>query len=185
MSVIESELYALAIIGLLTTVISAFYYLKIIKIIYFDDNKIKFDDVRNVSVKTTIFLCGASITAQYLFTIRELFLIATLFSLYNYLNNSSNKEINYDLSLLMLTTSVGCLWSFDRGLAGLSSVTLGLLVRSYFKKDIKYLKSLLIVLLSTLILILFTKFFGFKSAKISFRIYFGELFLSLISCGIQ
>ena len=28
MSVIESELYALAIIGLLTTVISAFYYLK-------------------------------------------------------------------------------------------------------------------------------------------------------------
>ena len=56
MSVIESELYALAIIGLLTTVISAFYYLKIIKIIYFDDNKIKFDNVRNVSVKTTIFL---------------------------------------------------------------------------------------------------------------------------------
>ena len=56
MSVVESELYALAIIGLLTTVISAFYYLKIIKIIYFDENKIKFDDVRNVSVKTTIFL---------------------------------------------------------------------------------------------------------------------------------
>ena len=56
MSVIESELYALAIIGLLTTVISAFYYLKIIKIIYFDKNKIKFDEIRNVSVKTTIFL---------------------------------------------------------------------------------------------------------------------------------
>ena len=56
MSVIESELYALAIIGLLTTVISAFYYLKVIKIIYFDDNKIKFDEVRNVSIKTTIFL---------------------------------------------------------------------------------------------------------------------------------
>ena len=56
MSVIESELYALAIIGLLTTVISAFYYLKVIKIIYFDNNKIKFDEVRNVSVKTTIFL---------------------------------------------------------------------------------------------------------------------------------
>ena len=56
MAVIESELYALAIIGLLTTVISAFYYLKVIKIIYFDNNKIKFDDVRNVSIKTTIFL---------------------------------------------------------------------------------------------------------------------------------
>mgnify|MGYP001500813987 CR=1 FL=1 len=56
MSVIESELYALAIIGLLTTVISAFYYLKVIKIIYFDDIKIKFDDVRNLSIKTTIVL---------------------------------------------------------------------------------------------------------------------------------
>ena len=56
MSVIESELYALAIIGLLTTVISAFYYLKVIKIIYFDNKKIKFDEVRNVSIKTTIFL---------------------------------------------------------------------------------------------------------------------------------
>ena len=56
MSVIESELYALAIIGLLTTVISAFYYLKVIKIIYFDNSKIKFDEVRNVSIKATIFL---------------------------------------------------------------------------------------------------------------------------------
>ena len=56
MSVIESKMYALAIIGLLTTVISAFYYLKVIKIIYFDDNKIKFDDVRNLSIKATIFL---------------------------------------------------------------------------------------------------------------------------------
>ena len=56
MSVIESELYALAIIGLLTTVISAFYYLKVIKIIYFDDNKVKFDDIRNASIKATIFL---------------------------------------------------------------------------------------------------------------------------------
>ena len=56
MSVIESEMYALAIIGLLTTVISAFYYLKVIKIIYFDDSKVKFDDVRNLSIKATIFL---------------------------------------------------------------------------------------------------------------------------------
>ena len=37
-AVLEKEMYALAIIGLLTTVMSAFYYLKIIKTIYFDDN---------------------------------------------------------------------------------------------------------------------------------------------------
>ena len=34
-AVIESKMYTLAIIGLLSTVISAFYYLRIIKIIYF------------------------------------------------------------------------------------------------------------------------------------------------------
>ena len=56
MSVIESELYALAIIGLLTTVISAFYYLKVIKVIYFDETKVNFDEIRNVTVKTTIVL---------------------------------------------------------------------------------------------------------------------------------
>ena len=33
-AVIEQKMYSLAIIGLLTTVVSAFYYLKIIKIIY-------------------------------------------------------------------------------------------------------------------------------------------------------
>ena len=36
-AVLEQKMYALAIIGLLTTVISAFYYLRIIKIIYFDE----------------------------------------------------------------------------------------------------------------------------------------------------
>ena len=34
-AVIEQKMYSLAIIGLLTTVVSAFYYLKIIKIILF------------------------------------------------------------------------------------------------------------------------------------------------------
>jgi NADH-quinone oxidoreductase subunit N len=38
LSAIESGLYALAIIGVLASVIGAFYYLRIIKIIYFDEN---------------------------------------------------------------------------------------------------------------------------------------------------
>ena len=48
MSVLEQEMYSLAIIGLLTTVISAFYYLKIIKTIYFEDNKSSFDNVKSI-----------------------------------------------------------------------------------------------------------------------------------------
>ena len=41
MAVIKSNLFALAIIGLITSVISAFYYLRIIKIIYFDPEQEK------------------------------------------------------------------------------------------------------------------------------------------------
>ena len=55
MAVIESEMYALAIVGLLTTVISAFYYLRIIKIIYFDEVKIEFDRIKNLNITGTIF----------------------------------------------------------------------------------------------------------------------------------
>ena len=39
MSVIESGMYALAIIGLVTTVVSAFYYIRIVKVMYFDSPK--------------------------------------------------------------------------------------------------------------------------------------------------
>jgi len=45
-AVIEQSMYFLAIVGLLSTVIGAFYYLRIIKIIYFDPEKEKYDQVR-------------------------------------------------------------------------------------------------------------------------------------------
>ena len=54
MAVIEQEMFILAIIGLLTTVISAFYYLRIIKIIYFDKEILKFDAIRDLSLRSTI-----------------------------------------------------------------------------------------------------------------------------------
>ena len=56
-------MYTLAIIGLLTTVISAFYYLKIIKTIYFDDGVITFDISKNKIVNVTIITsCSVIIT---------------------------------------------------------------------------------------------------------------------------
>ena len=62
-AVLEQEMYILGIIGLLTTVISAFYYLRIIKIIYFEEKSITFDDVKNKVVQITIFLsCSVLIT---------------------------------------------------------------------------------------------------------------------------
>ena len=42
-SVLEQSMYFLAIVGLLSTVVAAFYYLRIIKIIYFDKEKDKYD----------------------------------------------------------------------------------------------------------------------------------------------
>ena len=54
-AVLEQQMYALAIIGLLTTVMSAFYYLKIIKTIYFDDSAITFETPKNKTAQISIF----------------------------------------------------------------------------------------------------------------------------------
>ena len=54
-AVLEKEMYALAIIGLLTTVMSAFYYLKIIKTIYFDDSLVTFDTTKNRNAQISVF----------------------------------------------------------------------------------------------------------------------------------
>ena len=53
-SVIEKSMYFLAIVGLLSTVVSAFYYLKIIKIIYFDEAKEKYDPVKYFGLKFSL-----------------------------------------------------------------------------------------------------------------------------------
>ena len=56
MAVIESKMYVLAIIGLVTTVVSAFYYLRIIKIIYLDRPKKPFDESYDWGLKIPLFL---------------------------------------------------------------------------------------------------------------------------------
>jgi NADH-quinone oxidoreductase subunit N len=62
-SVLEQKMYVLAIIGLLTTVISAVYYLKIIKTIYFDENNLSFDVVNNKIISGSILIsCTLLIT---------------------------------------------------------------------------------------------------------------------------
>jgi NADH-quinone oxidoreductase subunit N len=66
-SVLEQKMYALAIIGLLTTVISAFYYLKIIKTIYFDDSVITFESVKNKTAQVSIFLSCSILLTFFLY----------------------------------------------------------------------------------------------------------------------
>ena len=66
MSVVEVEMYTLAIIGLLTTVVSAFYYLRIIKIIYFDKAKKPFDSNYDWGLKITLILSSILILIYFI-----------------------------------------------------------------------------------------------------------------------
>ena len=66
-AVVEQKMYALAIIGLLTTVISAFYYLKIIKTIYFDDSVISYDATKNKFAQISIFVSCSILLTFFLY----------------------------------------------------------------------------------------------------------------------
>ena len=57
-------MYFLAIVGLLSTVVAAFYYLRLIKIIYFDKPREKFETDHNFGIKITLAI-SAGILALY------------------------------------------------------------------------------------------------------------------------
>ena len=67
MAVIEQSMYYLAVIGLLSTVIAAFYYLRIIKIIYFDPEKIKFDQIDNLGLKISLAISTIFILIYFIY----------------------------------------------------------------------------------------------------------------------
>jgi NADH-quinone oxidoreductase subunit N len=53
-AVIEQSMFFLAVVGLLSTVVAAFYYLRIIKIIYFDEEKEKYDEDHSIWLKFSL-----------------------------------------------------------------------------------------------------------------------------------
>ncbi len=67
MSVIEQSMYFLAIVGLLSTVISAFYYLRIIKIIYFDPPKEQYDQDHNFGLKISLTIATLLILFYFVY----------------------------------------------------------------------------------------------------------------------
>jgi len=67
MAVIEAKMYALAITGLVTTVISAFYYLRIIKVIYFDKPKKPFDGSYDWGLKSSLILSSILILIYFIY----------------------------------------------------------------------------------------------------------------------
>jgi len=67
MSVIESKMYTLAVLGLLTTVISAFYYLRIIKIIYFDKPKKPYEINYDWGLKIPLILSSVLVLIYFIY----------------------------------------------------------------------------------------------------------------------
>ena len=66
-AVIEQSMYFLAIVGLLSTVIAAFYYLRIIKIIYFDKEKEKYDTDHSMWLKFSLTFSTVLILLYFIF----------------------------------------------------------------------------------------------------------------------
>jgi NADH-quinone oxidoreductase subunit N len=66
-SVLEQSMYFLAIVGLLSTVIAAFYYLRIIKIIYFDKEKEKYDSDHSLWLKFSLTFSTLLILLYFIF----------------------------------------------------------------------------------------------------------------------
>ena len=66
-AVIEQSMYFLAIVGLLSTVVAAFYYLRIIKIIYFDKEKEKYDSDHSLWLKFSLTFSTILILLYFIF----------------------------------------------------------------------------------------------------------------------
>ena len=66
-SVLEQSMYFLAIVGLLSTVVAAFYYLRIIKIMYFDKEKEKYDTDHSLWLKFSLAASTLLILIYFIF----------------------------------------------------------------------------------------------------------------------
>jgi len=60
-------MYFLAIVGLLSTVIAAFYYLRLIKIIYFDNEKDKYETSHNIGLKLSLLFSTIFILFYFIY----------------------------------------------------------------------------------------------------------------------
>ena len=67
MAVIEQSMFFLAIIGLLSTVVAAFYYLRIIKVIYFDNEVEKYDTNHSIGLKLSLILTTVIILIYFIY----------------------------------------------------------------------------------------------------------------------
>lgn len=67
LAAVEHGLYGLAVVGVLSSVIAAFYYLKIVKIMYFDEAKRPFDRDESRALRSVVLACSAFVLLFFLY----------------------------------------------------------------------------------------------------------------------
>ena len=65
-AVIEQSMYFLAIVGLLSTVIAAFYYIRLIKVMYFDEQREKYDLNHSIGLKMILVISSTIILIYFI-----------------------------------------------------------------------------------------------------------------------
>jgi NADH-quinone oxidoreductase subunit N len=65
LAAIEAHLFLLAVIGVLMSAVSAFYYLRIVKTMYFDEPRLEFEAVRGWELPFSMAVAGFLIVTYY------------------------------------------------------------------------------------------------------------------------
>ena len=97
-------------------------------------------------VAVLVFLSIAAIAAPSLVGIRDLLLLMTCWSLYEFLNSGNRAHAIKSAAALVLTTSAGAIWSFDRGIVGIATVISALIAAGYISRKGQYASICLLVL---------------------------------------
>ncbi len=69
LAAVQAELFTLAIIGLLSSVVAAYYYIRIVKIMYFDEPREEFDGPIGGSMKAILVTTGAVIFLFFIYPV--------------------------------------------------------------------------------------------------------------------
>ncbi len=70
LAAIQGHLYGLAVIGVLTSVVAAFYYLRIVKLMYFDEAPVEVIDRQDDGIVTIVLVgCGVFTALFFIFPV--------------------------------------------------------------------------------------------------------------------
>ena len=67
LAAIEAEFYGLAVIGVLSSVVSAFYYMRIVKVMYFDDTEEPLDKAIGTELGGVLLITGLAVSLFFIY----------------------------------------------------------------------------------------------------------------------